>query len=214
MSDVVTGGGIDRLLALVIRSRSTVNSAATRRRVLPARSGRRTVARRAFGLRSLIVGTGPSSPHPGSTRAADGGPGTPCGCALTERSAPVDQDPQHRELLVVDDRAKAGHPGTDQRHGVRIGRVGLTALTGHKHPGPRRQLRRDVDDLLTLTQPANRHLVADVRAALDRRVPWYDYNLTKVSSLQTSRGGSVGSRPASGVTGHPPQPPPPGPLRP
>jgi hypothetical protein len=40
---------------------------------------------------------------------------------LTERPAAVDQDPQHRELLVVDHRPKPDHPGGDQRDGVGVG---------------------------------------------------------------------------------------------
>ena len=37
------------------------------------------------------------------------------GVVLAQRAASVDQDPQDRELLVVDDWTQAGHPGADQR---------------------------------------------------------------------------------------------------
>jgi hypothetical protein len=48
------------------------------------------------------------------------------GVVLTQRAAPVDQDPQHRQLLVVDDRPQAAGPGADHGAGVRVGGVGLT----------------------------------------------------------------------------------------
>ncbi len=53
---------------------------------------------------------GPSSHRRGSARAAAGAAGRPSGCGPhPSASAPVDQDPQHRELLVVD-RPDAGRP--------------------------------------------------------------------------------------------------------
>jgi hypothetical protein len=67
------------------------------------------------------------------------------GVVLGQRSAPIDQHPQHRELLVVDDRAQAGHPGADQRDRVGVGGVGLAALSGGEDPGPGRELRWNVD---------------------------------------------------------------------
>ena len=74
------------------------------------------------------------------------------GVVLAQGAAPVDQDPQHRQLLVVDHRPQPGHPGADQRDGVRVGGVGLAALPGGEDPRPGGQLRRDVDDLLAVGQ--------------------------------------------------------------
>jgi len=90
------------------------------------------------------------------------------GVVLTQRPASVDQDPQDRELFVVDHRTKPGHPGPDQRHGVGIGDVGLASLTGRKHPDPRRELRRDIDDFFADRQESHRDVVTDPVAALDR----------------------------------------------
>ena len=93
------------------------------------------------------------------------------GVVLTQGPAAVDQDPQHRELLVVDHRTQPGHPGADQRDRVGVGGVGLAALAGREDPGPRRQLRRDVDDLLAIGQQPQRDVAADAAAALDRPDP-------------------------------------------
>lgn len=54
---------------------------------------------------------------------------------LTQGAAPVDQDPQHRQLLVVDHRTQTGHPGADQGDGVGVGGVGPTTLASGEHPG-------------------------------------------------------------------------------
>jgi hypothetical protein len=35
------------------------------------------------------------------------------GVVLAQRPAPVGQDPQHCQLLIVDDGAQPGHPGGD-----------------------------------------------------------------------------------------------------
>jgi hypothetical protein len=56
------------------------------------------------------------------------------GVVLTERAAALEQDPQDRELLVVDHRSQPAHPGTDQGNGVGVGGVGLAALPGREHP--------------------------------------------------------------------------------
>jgi hypothetical protein len=72
------------------------------------------------------------------------------GVVLAERSAPVGQDAQHPELLVVDDWMQPGHPSADQRNGVRVGGVGFASLAGREHPRPGRQFRRHVDDLLAI----------------------------------------------------------------
>ena len=93
------------------------------------------------------------------------------GVVLTQRPAPVDQHPQHRELLVVDHRSQPGHPGPDQGDRVGVGGVGLAALTGREHPRPGRQLRRHVDDLLAGSKQPHRDVVADPVAALDRPHP-------------------------------------------
>ena len=85
------------------------------------------------------------------------------GVVLTERAAAVDQDPQHGELFVVDHRPQPGHPGADQRDRVRVGGVGLAALPGREHPGPGRQLGRDVDDLLAVGEQPVGDVLADAR---------------------------------------------------
>ena len=74
------------------------------------------------------------------------------GVVLAQGPASVGQDPQHRQLGLVEDRAQAGHAGADQGDGVRVGGVGLAALPGGEHPRPGRQLRGHVDDLFAVGQ--------------------------------------------------------------
>jgi len=93
------------------------------------------------------------------------------GVVLTQRPTPVAQDPQYRELLVIDHLAQPGHPGPDQRHRMRVGGVGLASLSGREDPGSRRQLRRHVDDLLAIVEQPQRDVAADAAAALDRPDP-------------------------------------------
>ena len=83
------------------------------------------------------------------------------GVVITQRAAPVDQDPQHRELLVVDDRTQAAHPGANQRDRVGVGGVGLAALPGREDPGSRGQFRWDIDDLLAFGQQPMSDVAAD-----------------------------------------------------
>jgi hypothetical protein len=47
---------------------------------------------------------------------------------LTQRTASVDQQPQHRELMVIHDRTQSGHPAPAQRYRVRVSGVGLTTM--------------------------------------------------------------------------------------
>ena len=89
------------------------------------------------------------------------------GVVLAERSAPVGQDAQHGELLVVDDRAQAGHPGANQGDRVRVGGVGLAALPGGEDADPGGQLRGHVDDLLPVGEKSGSDVPADAAAALD-----------------------------------------------
>jgi len=89
------------------------------------------------------------------------------GVVRTERPAPVGQDPQHRELLVVDDRTQAGHQGPDKSDRVRVGGVGLAALPGGEHPHPRRQLRWHVHHLLAVGQQSRGDVPSDAAAALN-----------------------------------------------
>ena len=116
------------------------------------------------------------------------------GVVLTQRPAPVDQDPQHRELLVVDDRTQPGHPGPDQGDRVGVGGVGLAALTGREDPRPGRQLRRHVDDLLAIGEQPHRDVAADAAAALDRPDP--------VRPLAARSSSIAASRPRRCRTGH------------
>ena len=88
------------------------------------------------------------------------------GVVITEGAAAVDQDPQHRELLIVNDRPQPTHPGADQRHRVRVGGVGFAALTGGEHPGARGQFRWHVDHLLTIGEQPVRDVFTDPVAAL------------------------------------------------
>jgi hypothetical protein len=46
--------------------------------------------------------------------------------------------------------------------------VGLAALPGREDPGPRRQLGRHIDNLLTSSEESHRYVMADPAAALDR----------------------------------------------
>jgi len=89
------------------------------------------------------------------------------GVVLAQGAATVDQQTQHGQLLVIDHRPQPGHPGADQGDGVRVGGVGLAALTGGEGAHPRGQLRRDVDDLLAVGQEPQRDVPAEAVAALD-----------------------------------------------
>ena len=90
---------------------------------------------------------------------------------LPKGAAPVGQHAQHRELLVIDHRSQAGHPGSDERDGVRVRGVGLTALPGREHPSPGGQLGRDVDDLLAVSDQSNGDVPSDAAAPLDSPDP-------------------------------------------
>jgi hypothetical protein len=46
---------------------------------------------------------------------------------LAQGATTIDQDSQHRELLVIDHRPQAGHPSPDQGDRVRVGGVRLWA---------------------------------------------------------------------------------------
>ena len=85
--------------------------------------------------------------------------------------AAVDQNPQDRELLVVDHRPKPAHPGSDQGNGVGVGGVGLAALPGHEHPSTCRQLGRDVDNFLAVGREPVGDVLAEAGTALDRPDP-------------------------------------------
>lgn len=93
------------------------------------------------------------------------------GVLLTDGASPVDQQPQHLELFVADHWPQPTHPGPDQGHGVGVGGVGLAALAGGEDPGPCRELRRHVDDLLAVGQQSHRDVPANAVAALDRPDP-------------------------------------------
>jgi hypothetical protein len=90
------------------------------------------------------------------------------GVVLTQPPAAVDQDPQHGKLLVVDHRPQPAHPGADQGDAMSVGGVGLATLTGGEHSGPRRQLRRLVDDLLAVGEEPGGDVFADAGTSLDR----------------------------------------------
>jgi hypothetical protein len=62
----------------------------------------------------------------------------------------IGQDPQHRQLLVIDDHAQASHAGRGQRDRVRVAHIGLSALTGGEHPGAGGKLRRHIHDPLSV----------------------------------------------------------------
>jgi hypothetical protein len=81
---------------------------------------------------------------------------------------------------------------------VRVGGVGLAALTGREHPGPSRQLRWDVDDLLAGCKQPHRHMVADPVAALNRPHPVLDGRPEPVD-VTSHRGepGLIGTEPAT-----------------
>ena len=93
------------------------------------------------------------------------------GVFLADRAAPVHQQLQHLELRVGHDRAQPRHPGADQRDRVRVGGVGLAALPGGEHPGPRGQLRRHVHDVLAVGEEPVGDVPPDAFAALDRPHP-------------------------------------------
>ena len=178
-----------------IRSRSLMSSAATRRRVLPTTSRGRTFPSNALAWaadRSCFAPPGMSSSsklvqlsdHPG--------------VVLAQRATAVDQDPEHGELLVVDHRTQAGHPGPDQGDRVGVGGVGLASLTRGEDPGPCRQLRWDIDDFLTVCEEPHRDVVPDAAALLDRPDP-----LRPLAGVAQQRlvAVAVGGEPASTVHG-------------
>jgi hypothetical protein len=59
----------------------------------------------------------------------------------------------------------------DHRHAERVDRVGPAALAGGEHPRPRGQLRRHLQDGLTVGDHALGDVLADAVAALDRSNP-------------------------------------------
>jgi hypothetical protein len=87
------------------------------------------------------------------------------GVVLAQRVSTVNQNPQHRQLLIVDHRPQPTHPGAEHRDGVRVGHIGLAALAGDQHPGPCRQLRRHVHDRLTKRDRVAAHADAELRLA-------------------------------------------------
>jgi hypothetical protein len=89
------------------------------------------------------------------------------GVLIPQGSAPVDQDPQHSQLLVADHRTEAAHPGADQRDGVSIGGVGLATLPSDEDPCSSRQFGQDVDNGLAFGQEPVGHVPAGALAALD-----------------------------------------------
>jgi hypothetical protein len=119
--------------------------------------------------------------------------------AATSRSTAVCMRPTptpHRELLVVDHRPQPGHPDADQRDRVRVGGVGLAALTGGEDPGAGGQLGWDVDDLLVVGEQTVGGAVADAGAAFDRPYP-----VRPLLAVAQHRGValSVGAEPATTV---------------
>jgi hypothetical protein len=72
------------------------------------------------------------------------------GWSLAKATAAVAQNPQYGKLFVVDEWPQPRHPGADQRDAVRVGGVGLAALSGGEHPRSGGQLWWDVDDLLAV----------------------------------------------------------------
>ena len=93
------------------------------------------------------------------------------GVLLTQSTASVGQQPQHRELVIGDHRSQPGHAGPDQRHGVGVGGIGLASLTSREHSRPCRELRRHVDHVLALGQEPYCDVPADPVAPLDRPDP-------------------------------------------
>ena len=84
---------------------------------------------------------------------------------------PVDQQPQRLELHVVGQHPKRRGAHRDHRDGVRVVRVGLAVVPGVQRPGPGRELRRDVDDVLAVGQQPLRQRPAGTVAALHRPRP-------------------------------------------
>jgi hypothetical protein len=150
-----------------IRSRSLISSAATRRRVLPVASRGRTLASMALAWAADRLFFAP----PGMSSSSSGQLGDHAGVVLTKGPAAVDQDPQDRELLVVDHRSKTRHPGADQSNRVRVGGAGLTTLPGGEHACPCGQLRWDVEDLFTIGEEPVGDVPADAVAAFDGPYP-------------------------------------------
>ena len=93
------------------------------------------------------------------------------GVVLAQGAAPVDQDPQHRKLFVVDHRPQSAHPGPHQRNRMRIGGVGLTSLAGREDPRTCRELRWDIDDFFAHGEEPMSDVVPDPGASLDRPNP-------------------------------------------
>ena len=126
-------------------TRSASSSAAIRRRVLPAMSRGRTVARIALACRAVRsflalagdqLGQQPLEPVHG----LDPQPG--------QLVAPVGEHPQCLELTVPGQHAQVLGADRDDRDGVGVAGIGLAVVTGVEEPDPGRELGRDIDDVL------------------------------------------------------------------
>ncbi|HEY5358041.1 MAG TPA: hypothetical protein VIJ82_10240 [Streptosporangiaceae bacterium] len=152
------------------------------RRALPAASLGRTLASRALAWaadRAFFAQPVQLADH--------------AGVVLAQGSPPVSQDPQHRELLVIDGRAQPLHAGRGQRDRVRVGGIGLAALPCREQPRAGRQLGWHIHHMLTIGQKPVRDVPADALASLNRPHP-----LRPVPGLRQHRRipGGVGGMPA------------------
>ena len=84
---------------------------------------------------------------------------------------PVGQQPQHRQVLVDLQLAKAAGPQRHHDDGVRVVRVALAGMSGVEHPDAGGQLGWHVEDPLAVGEQPRRHRPASAIGALHRPRP-------------------------------------------
>ena len=171
-------------------TRSASSSAAIRRRVLPAMSRGRTVARIALAcraVRSFLAWPGTSS---ASSRCSRLTVWTRSRVSSSRRSA---QHPQRLELTVAAQHPQRRGADRDDRDRVGVAGIGLAVVAGVEEPHPGSELGRHVHDVLAGLEEPLRQRPAGAVASLDRPDP-----LRPVLRIGPHRGvaGLVGAEPA------------------
>jgi hypothetical protein len=156
------------LIFLSITVSSWINSEASQRRVLPTTSRGRTVLSRA---RACWADRYFFAPPGNQLEQQMVQPGDDLGARPAELVAAVQQQ-AHRHGGVIDDDLPQTR-GAQHDHGDAAGvdRVDLAALAGGEHPGSGGQLRRHLDDGLTIGEQPLGDVPADAVATLHRPDP-------------------------------------------
>jgi len=90
---------------------------------------------------------------------------------LDQVTAPFAHQPQRDHLIVGHHLAQALGADRDDRDGARVTGVALAAVSDVEDPRPRRELRRNVEDLLPVGDQALRELNTHPAGAFDRPGP-------------------------------------------